>query len=176
MPSQPQRLLELSQIILEDQPWDFVDERSLFLVSLPGHKTPCTVTIFGDSTEVMGIEVALEPEAFRRLSRLHDPRTTDAEIESFRPGRALSVVFLNSGQIPAEFKKVWKAAGYRSRGGQPAPQFAANDGNDEIRPIKRSEGSLLGLCLHAVTEAFRCHLLCPPDIGAGVEAALLLTV
>lgn len=176
MPSQPQRLLQLSQTILEDQPWDFVDERSLFLVRLPGREEPYTVTIFGDSVDVMGVEVALEPQAFRLLARLHDPRTADAEIESYQPGRALSVVFLSSGQIPSDFKKVWKAAGYRARGGQPSPQFAANDGNEQIRPIRRSEGNLLGLCLHAVVEAFRSQLLCPPDIASGTEAALLLTV
>lgn len=176
MPTQPQRLLELSERLLESEPWGHVDERSVFLVRIPGTQTPYAVTVFGDTVDVQGVEVALEPDGFRRLARLHDPNTTDAEVEAFKPGRALSLVFLPPGQVPPNFRKVWKAAGYRPRGSRPAPQFAATDGGDEIRPIKRSEGSILGYCVHAVLDALSDATFTPPNLSDGVESALLLTV
>ncbi|MFT6110506.1 MAG: hypothetical protein ACJA2W_003432 [Planctomycetota bacterium] len=176
MPTQPQRLLELSTEFLAQEPWAHVDERSVFLVLVPGHSIPFAVTVFGDTVDVMGIEVSLEPNGFRRLASLHDPDTSDDEVEAFKPGRALSLVFLPPGQIPPDFRKVWKAAAFKPRGSRPAPQFAATDGGDEIRPIKRSEGTILGYCTHAVLDAMAEGRLTPPDISDGLEAALLLTI
>ncbi len=176
MPTQPQRLLELSEQLLESEPWGHVDERSVFLVREPGTERPYAVTVFGDTVDVQGVEVALEPDGFQRLARLHDPNTTDEEVEAFKPGRALSLVFLPPGQIPPNFRKVWKAAAYRPRGSRPAPQFAATDGGEEIRPIKRSEGSILGYCVHAVLDALSDATFTPPNLSDGVESALLLTI
>lgn len=176
MPTQPQRLLQLATELQRLEPWTHVGERSVFLIQVPGTAAPVSVTIFGDTVDVMGMEVSLEPDGFQRLAKLHDPDTSDDEIEAFKPGRALSLVFLPPGQIPPDFRKVWKAAAFRPSGSRPAPQFAATDGGSEIRPIKRSEGTILGYCLHAVVDALAHGRLYPPDIADGAEAALLLRV
>lgn len=176
MPTQPQRLLDLAAQLLQREPWQDIEERSIFLVRIPGREQPVTVTIFGDTVDVHGIEVGLEPDGFRRLAKLHSPDTTDAEIESFRPGSALSLVFLPPGQIPPEYRKIWKAAAFRPSGSRPAPQFAANDGGEGLRPIKRSEGTILGYCTYAVLDALNEGLLVPPDVASGDEVALQLTV
>ncbi|QDV09343.1 hypothetical protein Poly30_49010 [Planctomycetes bacterium Poly30] len=176
MPTQPQRLLQLATELQRLEPWSQVGESSVFLVKVPGHARPFAVTVFGDTVDVKGIEVSLEPQGFRRLAKLHDPEASDDEIESFRPGSALSLVFLPPGQIQPEFRKVWKAAAFRPSGGRPAPQFAATDAGGEIRPIKRSEGTILGYCAHAVVEALSSGRLFPPNLADGDEAALLLIV
>jgi hypothetical protein len=176
MPTQPQRLLDLAAQLFQREPWDIVDERSIFLVRVPGREHPVTITIFGDTVDVHGIEIGLGPDGFRRLAKLHSPETTDAEIDAFRPGDALSLVFLPPGQIPPEYRKIWKAAAFRPSGGRPAPQFAANNGGENLRPIKRSEGTIIGYCVHAVLDALDQHLLVPPDVASGDEIALELTV
>ena len=176
MPTQPQRLLDLAAQLLQREPWQDIEERSIFLVKVPGRQQPVTVTIFGDTVDVHGIEVGLEPDGFRRLAKLHSPETTDAEVESFRPGNALSLVFLPPGQIPPEYRKIWKAAAFRPSGSRPAPQFAANDGGEGLRPIKRSEGTILGYCVHAVLNALQEGLLVAPDVASGDEVALQLSV
>lgn len=176
MPTQPQRLLDLAAQLFQRQPWVDIEERAIFLVRIPGRENPVTVTIFGDTVDVHGIEVGLAPDGFRRLAKLHSPDTTDEEIESFRPGDALSLVFLPPGQIPPEYRKIWKAAAFRPSGSRPAPQFAANGGGEDLRPIKRSEGTVLGYCVHAVLNALEEGLLVPPDVASGDEVALELTV
>ena len=177
MPSQPKRLVELAMRLFDEAPWYHAHESCVFLIQVPGQPRPFGCTVFGAGVDIKGIEIALSPNGFRRYLDLHDPATADEDIEDWKPGKSLSAVFLLKHQVAPEFRKVWKAAGFKTAGHPMVPQFAGTEGDgSDVRPIKRSEGTILGYCMHAILEAIREHRLAPPDAADRTGATLLLTV